>query len=112
MACLLLPFPAMLFVCRQLRIYHVSRFCRCVSRFASHVLAYQGINVPTCLLFTICHLSSANAALINVAAAKQGSVAIADSSYAKFSVDQAIDGKSLGPNEPPDINGWHSALDK
>ena len=68
--------------------------------------------VLTYRLLAVCYLPYSNAALINVAAAKQGTVAIADSSYAKFSADQAIDGQIPGPNEPPDINRWHSGLDK
>src|SRR5438874_1227785 len=47
--------------------------------------------------------------LINVAAAEQGAVAIADSEFGGYSADRVIDGTTVGPKDAWDVNRWHSA---
>jgi len=48
----------------------------------------------------------------NVASAKQGAVAIADSELGHFAADQAIDGEWVAPDERPEKNRWHSGRGK
>ena len=45
----------------------------------------------------------------NVASARQGAVAIADSEFGRYTADQLIDGKWVRPNERPEKNRWHSS---
>jgi hypothetical protein len=59
--------------------------------------------------------AEANAAAVvgkDVASAREGAVAIADSEFGSFTASLAIDGKSVGPGEKPEANRWHAALDK
>ena len=48
----------------------------------------------------------------NVASAKQGAVAIADSEFGRYTADQVIDGQWVRPNERPEKNRWHSSQGK
>jgi hypothetical protein len=48
----------------------------------------------------------------NVAAAREGAIAIADSEFGNFAASLAIDGKAVGPADAPDANRWHAALGK
>jgi F5/8 type C domain len=44
----------------------------------------------------------------NVASAKQGAVAIADSEFGRYTADQLIDGEWVRAGEPAEKNRWHS----
>jgi hypothetical protein len=47
----------------------------------------------------------------NVASARQGAVAIADSEFGRYTAVQVIDGQWVRPNERPEKNRWHSSQD-
>jgi hypothetical protein len=44
----------------------------------------------------------------NVASAKNGALAIADSEFGRYTAEQVIDGQWVRPNERPEKNRWHS----
>jgi hypothetical protein len=44
----------------------------------------------------------------NVASAREGAVATADSEFGRYTADQVIDGQWVRPNERPEKNQWHS----
>src|SRR5205814_458185 len=46
---------------------------------------------------------------VNVASAKRGAVAIADSEFGRYTADNAIDGQWVRPGERPEKNRWHSS---
>jgi hypothetical protein len=48
----------------------------------------------------------------NVASARAGAVAIADSEFGRYTAEQAIDGQWVRPNERPEKNRWHSSQGK
>jgi Bacterial alpha-L-rhamnosidase 6 hairpin glycosidase domain len=48
----------------------------------------------------------------NVASARQGAIAIADSEFGRYTADQVIDGEWVHPNERPEKNRWHSGQGK
>ena len=52
------------------------------------------------------------ACAVNVALGSNGAVAIADSEYGTQNAANAIDGKWVGPADPPDANRWHAAVSK
>jgi hypothetical protein len=45
----------------------------------------------------------------NVASARAGAVAIADSEFGRYTADQVIDGQWVRPNDRPEKNRWHSS---
>jgi len=45
----------------------------------------------------------------NVASAREGAVAIADSEFGRYTAHQVIDGQWVRPNERPEKNRWHSS---
>jgi len=62
------------------------------------------------LIFTTVSVHAFAEGKTNVALKANGAMAIADSVYAHFSADQAIDGVWLEPGEYPGNNRWHSSL--
>jgi hypothetical protein len=48
----------------------------------------------------------------NVASARNGAVAIADSEFGNYTADQVIDSQWVRPNERPEKNRWHSKREK
>src|SRR5262249_41576658 len=48
----------------------------------------------------------------NVASARQGAIAIADSEFGRYTADQVIDGQWVHPNERPEKNRWQSGQGK
>src|SRR5262245_7816306 len=61
------------------------------------------------LISAIAVLATSSDAAINVAAAKEGAIAIADSEFGKYSAAEAIDGTVPGPGDSREANRWHSA---
>jgi hypothetical protein len=48
----------------------------------------------------------------NVASAREGAVAIADSDFGRFTADRVIDGQWVRPSDFPEKNRWHSSPGK
>jgi hypothetical protein len=74
---------------------------------------FKAVGIPSCA-FVIAVLVIAAARLggngrTNVASARQGAVAIADSEFGRYTADQVIDGQWVRPNERPEKNRWHSS---
>jgi len=65
------------------------------------------------LLILVTIVPSADpACAANVALSSNGAVVIADSEYGAQGAANAVDGKWVGPSDPPDLNRWHAALEK
>lgn len=63
-------------------------------------------------LIILIGLSANPARAANVALSSNGAVAIADSEYGAQVAANAVDGKWVGPSDPPDSNRWHSSLSR
>ena len=64
------------------------------------------------IVFSPCKGLPADDSQKDVAAAREGAIAIADSELANFTANLAIDGKAVGPGDAPEANRWHAGLGK
>ena len=71
-----------------------------------------GVNLSFLAVCILMKTNAAHAVDINVAAAVEGAVAIADSEYGGDSASRAIDGISCVSNKSPQRNRWHAAVEK
>lgn len=71
--------------------------------------SYRLVFVVLWLLLWLANSASVQAET-NVAFSANGAIAIADSQYADFGVEKAIDGEWIAFGDPPQNNRWHSSL--
>jgi len=81
------------------------RLCLC------RITTSKAVGIAVCAV-AVAALWFANNDYTNIASAKQGAEAIADSEFGRYTADQVIDGEWVRPNKRPENNRWHSAQGK